>query len=997
MAIRLDDRPNEELYDDNQPTWRTNLDDDLEDANNAPTATDDNLPPGHPSRKKKSSPEELEAAEKGGGSGQADGAASAEQDKLGGVERQIAGGFKPEGRGGTSKFLGQLDKLSTRQKWIGGGVGAGVVGSIVGLLMIASGPLQFIHMAQLLQKFHFGINEETGNIRTVKLLRYMKDGKAQNLRMGKVGNAVADHYEGVLNKKGISSTYGKLAKFNGFDINPTLAEEGSKYSGKSLDEVEADLRNNYNDIDVSRVRVDIDGIDTEVLRVISTKNGFFGTRSFFKNMLGEVGLSGTSSAIGKRVLGRRAGVTWHPMKKLDTKLQGAVDDLFNKWFGERAKRIRQGATDLSAPAKAEEVKDADGNNKPVSPDASDVAGQVDETTAAGKAAKADLDTTPSTSSGPFQSFQSSTVGKFSAGGVGAVGIACAVKGIADNIDQIKYANVVMPLMRMGMEMVTVGNQVMSGEDFDSEVLGFYSKQMHDEKSGSWAAARSIQAELGEEQTGPDIRDEARIPNEQNAVSKFTSAIPGLGAACSKVGQGIMTVFSAVTGPISFLTGEVAARIVESTGLLDGVIKWLAGHPIDVSVAGADFGNYVNFGARLAANEHAMSAGGRVLSGTETAQLKTEQRRLENEEQRTKSFAERMFNPYNPRSLASKIIDKQNPDASANVTGVANGLLGARNIFSSLPKAISSVFTGKAMAAEPYNYEFPLIGRSADELNNPRYDNPFENADRVGTRLQSDGDSLKKDAKECFGATVDSQGGVKFDTPVKDMYSNLPAKCTDPNNTNMIDLGVFVGDMQAIEALACYAGQDDSCKVLGFGTTSTETVSVTNKSVYLVGDSLTVGMESAGLDDQLTAKGFTPTTDGLVSRRITGGPAPDGITKIEQDKAVVAGVGSIIVELGTNDSAGALLAELQQMLDKIRSINSVARIYWVNYVGSGSAAAAQQEKTTILTAFAQENGIKIIDWASVGSQYVSADSDYGVHPFGNYDKMVEVIVSSLGIP
>jgi hypothetical protein len=53
MSVDLEDKPGA-VYDDNKPAWKTNLhDDDLEKSFDAPSATDDDLPDGHPSKAKK--------------------------------------------------------------------------------------------------------------------------------------------------------------------------------------------------------------------------------------------------------------------------------------------------------------------------------------------------------------------------------------------------------------------------------------------------------------------------------------------------------------------------------------------------------------------------------------------------------------------------------------------------------------------------------------------------------------------------------------------------------------------------------------------------------------------------------------------------------------------------------------------------------------------------------------------------------------------------------
>jgi LAS superfamily LD-carboxypeptidase LdcB len=165
----------------------------------------------------------------------------------------------------------------------------------------------------------------------------------------------------------------------------------------------------------------------------------------------------------------------------------------------------------------------------------------------------------------------------------------------------------------------------------------------------------------------------------------------------------------------------------------------------------------------------------------------------------------------------------------------------------------------------------------------------------------------------------------------------------------------------------------------------------NNDLYYLGDSLTVGAKASGLDEKLTAKGWEPTSNGLVSRTISKEPpVPSGINKLEQDKLKVSQAGTIVIALGTNPGL-SLRDELQQIYDKIRTINSTASVVWVNFVGTGSYAETMKERTKVLTDFAGPKNIKVIDWASVGSKYIPNND---VHP-SNYVPMVDFIVNALG--
>src|SRR5206468_5190491 len=70
-----------------------------------------------------------------------------------------------------------------------------VTGLIAGFSFF-SGPLEFVHIAQLMEKFHFSKQEDAENNRLEKIVRYIHDpARPERTRMGLVGNAVADKLE----------------------------------------------------------------------------------------------------------------------------------------------------------------------------------------------------------------------------------------------------------------------------------------------------------------------------------------------------------------------------------------------------------------------------------------------------------------------------------------------------------------------------------------------------------------------------------------------------------------------------------------------------------------------------------------------------------------------------------------------------------------------------------------------------------------------------------
>src|SRR5690606_38611608 len=105
--------------------------------------------------------------------------------------------------------------------------------------------------------------------------------------------------------------------------------------------------------------------------------------------------------------------------------------------------------------------------------------------------------------------------------------------------------------------------------------------------------------------------------------------------------------------------EVIGTLASAAGVnpVDMFVEWLtdtlAGDMVNVDATGADLGNIANYGARLAANEHALSMGGARLSSTEAAQLDTFNNVLVSKDFENKSFFARIFDISEPNSLLAK--------------------------------------------------------------------------------------------------------------------------------------------------------------------------------------------------------------------------------------------------------------------------------------------------------------------------------------------------------
>jgi hypothetical protein len=739
-----------------------------------------------------------------------------------------------------------------RKKAIGGGVVGLAVGGF-GIFSILQGPLQFIHISQLLQRFHFASLEDNGNSRTLKLYKYVKNVKAgtvENTNLGKIGQRIASRIDTKLEGIGLTKTYtGTLTStYDGMLLDPVKfsenAENGSQFKGLGEDDFKSRFQEVYG------VEPQLIDADNNLWKIPPEEGLFswFKNRSMNKLIVAETSTDGMAGSISARIMGKRDAVTWHPIRRLDAKITGALDAKFTAWLAEMKERIKRGEAPSIDAQGAKDTDPKDQSKQVDNPENDKAAGEVNQT---GKDAQQALDDTAksgeTSADGLIKQFTHSTTGKLTMGAAAATGLLCAAKGIADSADSLRHDLVILPLIRSGVQAISLGNQVMSGQDIDMDQLGFFAKQFNDPENGSWASARSIQAELGQEQTGPDIPEEASISalQEGNIITQLLNKIPGLGFVCNALNSGIGRAFSfalSALTPVSTLVTEGMMRTPVAREAVAGLIRWVAGSPIPVMVTGPTFGNYINYGARLGSNDANLALGGRKLDPKESAALKNYQMAVQRQELESQSFAERIFDPYSPDSLVAKAIDGSSTNIGSNMASVFSEVL---NPLKSMA-AITAPFSKRANAAAPanYNYGFDEIGFSLDELNSKDFEDPYANSDAAINTLNIPCETVDQNgntvtvhpcgpdyidaARFCFGVnmspdgTVDSGLSAKID-PLSKEYDNynrygITCRGTDKRWTQ---IRFYILDMKTAESMDCYlSGDDNSCNSVGMGGSST---------------------------------------------------------------------------------------------------------------------------------------------------------------------------------
>jgi hypothetical protein len=750
--------------------------------------------------------------------------------------------------------LKQFYKKYRKQAKIGAGVaGLGVSGAVL-FFSVAQGPFQFIHFAQLLQEFHMTSNEDFSDSRTERILIYALAGKGgERGRLSIKANKAADIWEKQVEKTmGIRPVYTSITRKNiGWEIvdkdkfltqmvnvsaNDTkntaaierVAGKGAEI--RTVGEASAGGQGISPGGDKPQLSNDKLVLDT---RNVPEKEKRILTRAISR----EVHTSKVISYIGARLLIKRGGVTYHPLEDRLPKPGEKIADWYSRMRQDAAKEDREGTKDTTLGKNGE--KDADGKPE-TTPEIDNATDETNKTVEAAKASPGG-DTIKGLVKG---------LGK----GAAAVGILCAAKGIGNNVEDYKYANDALPMMRMGMRVISTGNQVMSGDDLNVKELGAFNDALYDpETKTSWTSAKSIQAELGQKQTGPDTPPEARLKNVNDKPVFFDAldSVPGLGTVCgvsSAIGNLpiIKQVSDAASSAVIASLNVVANTFGTSVeGIMQGALAAISGQSVNTEAKGADLGNLANTGAFLSANDTAITNGGVPLDQSAVLALKQEMNADVKHDNSTKSFAGRYLDPYDRNTLVAAAIDRL-PASKAQLASMFTSPF--TSLFSNFSSAFSPLIPSTYAASGDYDYGVPKFGFSPADRDNPKFDDPFENAAIVEKPGVLD-ELNEKYGKPCFGMTVtagddgttiesESMGDDDLNVfkvmkkpecspphtvssvPSSPLVSWLLPKAsaaTIAGNTDPMFLRYrfYLADAMNTNSLACFYGDEASCAAAGF--------------------------------------------------------------------------------------------------------------------------------------------------------------------------------------
>jgi hypothetical protein len=715
--------------------------------------------------------------------------------------------------------FGKLLGTRRRQAAAGGGVVATVVG-IVMFFTIASGPFEFIHIAQLLERFHFGGIQTQMDDRfnkSVRFWRYTLKGTPERTRLGFIGNRVANRFETKLNDSGLTSSYtDKFGLFDGYVID----RGNEKFKGMTDDQIKQSVKEKFGvePVDGSSIKGASASLKGNLV-IDASKMGYVNTYKLTYGLLREAGYSKMSAAIGSRYLCTRALCTtlFHPMTKQVGKSKRALED----WWAKRKTTTSEG-DEVGKKTAKDGTKDKSGG---------DLANEVN-----GNEEK------PPTAD--------SIHAKLTAGGLAALGILCVAKDVTSQASSLK-AGQIQVLMRMAVESMAIGSQLESGQDVNLAQLAQYDTLLSGKdpatgKTTSWDEAESIQANLGKDNTGISPNDTVSNVTDTGTPFDFLNAgiiAKALNPVCSSVGQFIQILLGSVSDAI---IGEAVSIVLTHTGFMTDLANWLAGDPINVNAVGADFGSEIDFGAALAANGQSMLAGGTALTPKQSTQLRSVSDMIAADNFASQSLAHRLFSPYDQQSLISRAMDSSSHNVQQNITSMTAVIFHPGRLFTSL----GSLFGGTVKAdTGSFDYGFPTIGFTQADMSDSKYENPYDNACRVvGCPGQTDPASGVKGiagfltdstgavtatgqayidlAHKCFGAKVTPDAnGQNWDvvsdsgTMPNPYDSGYPGNCGNTSDVNWTRLRFFILDTQTMNTMGCYQGDSQACSDIGFTATN----------------------------------------------------------------------------------------------------------------------------------------------------------------------------------
>jgi hypothetical protein len=706
---------------------------------------------------------------------------------------------------------------SRKKKTVGGGIVAVIVAAFFGF-SILSGPLQLVHLSEQL-KTNFASSQQASANRGNKLFRYANSsGDLAETRVGLLGKKYLKGTITSLADLGVEFQSNSLGALKSTTIDTKkLAKKYPELDGMNRAQQRAWLADRYDglaakQISYSKGKFVIDGGDFTMKT----------TSLLQKNSVALTADGSIDAALKNRILAKFFDIPslFHPLKR-------AVNSKLNRTLNAKEQKAQQDAEEAREKA------------------------TIDPVEAKADAAVKNIEDESNKYNSPVMKTLLLTGG------------ACFVRGIAGDVVTVNRDRIVAPAVIRSIDLIAVGEQIKSGQDFDIRQLGAVEKSLTNSAGKTVWQSKPLQAtERVSNPSGPDLPEDYR----QAFSSKTTSgtikgwANKSLGGStsasvlCSPLGQLAQVVVTlgasaasafgevasggaltpAIAGAwaakesVAFAISAVAMHFVESFVLSQATHGSLAKE----AFSGPIGGGLLAYGGREAANIGSRAEGGVALSSTDsskyTAMYESQQRKTFESE----SLASRLFDTHSTNSLMSQVALSISPSWKENVS---NGAQFFASIGTTLPKIFSFLSSPVHAASQTYDWGFPQYGIPSSVLDDESMANPYKNANQVASVLDgSSGNGYISRAQDCFGVEISKESGA-WDVspssevnPAEEDYGN--ARCDDLSDPNWKRVMLFVFDTRTMAATACYMGDDQSCSQEGIGSGSGSASSDTSSSV-----------------------------------------------------------------------------------------------------------------------------------------------------------------------
>lgn len=269
---------------------------------------------------------------------------------------------------------------------------------------------------------------------------------------------------------------------------------------------------------------------------------------------------------------------------------------------------------------------------------------------------------------------------------------------------------------------------------------------------------------------------------------------------------------------------------------------------------------------------------------------------------------------------------------------------------------------------------------------------YYNALRVGVQVdRNNGDALLN--WNAYGMNQYSDQHKDMIAKISDTGISVAAAASAAQS--IIDTGQsnssLIGINRATGAVPIYAQLGGPINGITTASTNSSATNTSNSKIYVIGDSLTVGMTTF-LNASLGASLVGPI------EATTGISIQNSIEKV----VFPADTNTVLIGLGTNnfaDSPDTFKGHVLSLVEKVRSINPNAQIFWTNiYAPRTDIASASDGLNAKLSEVSTEQqaagkSFNVIDWKSeaLANGYTFPDQ---LHP-REYEKRAEFIVRTIG--